>query len=133
MAEPKVKKKRSGRYCVAGGPNNQSCKSSGSDSTISFHKFPKDIRRTLWVRFVQRHRPGWQPSNSSVLCSLHFNPECYEQRPDINLDSSVKTKAWLSKTASPSVDTVNNESYNNTLTTTTPRNFYLNIISLATV
>jgi hypothetical protein len=102
--------KRGGRYCVAGGPNNTSCKNSSNTPNISFHKFPNDKRKPEWVRFVQRHRPGWQPTQSSVLCSVHFKRECYTQRPDINLgddSSGLRTKPWLnSKTAVPSIDTV---------------------------
>jgi len=114
MAESK---RRGGRYCVAGGPNNQSCKNSSNTQNISFHKFPKDGRRSAWVRFVQKHRPGWQPSDSSVLCSVHFHAECFVQRPDISLDNSFRTKPWLSKTSIPSIDMVGTPKLSTTLIT----------------
>lgn len=115
-------KKSSHRYCVAGGPNKQSCKNSSNSKDVSFHKFPNDYRRIAWIRFVQRHRPAWQPSQSSVLCSSHFTPESYEKRLDITLEMDVnsKTKPWLSKTAVPSIDIVNKSS-STTLNTTTAR------------
>ena len=76
-----TKKKRGGQYCVAGGPNQNSCKNGQFTEGISVHQFPnkaKDGKRhRMWVRFVQRYRPNWQPSSSSVLCSFHFEDSCF--------------------------------------------------------
>ena len=32
-------------------------------------------RRKKWVDFVKQKRVRWEPSKTSVLCSLHFKPE----------------------------------------------------------
>lgn len=101
--------KKGNRYCVAGGPNDKGCKNSAATPGISFHKFPNDKRRSSWIHFVQKHREtDWKPSKSSVLCSVHFEPQCYVQRTDlVGITSDVKTKAWLTKTAIPTIDSVN--------------------------
>ncbi len=103
------KKRSSGKYCVAGGPGNVSCKNNSTTEGISMHVFPReDVIRDKWVRFVRRHRANWQPSKSSVLCSVHFDPSDFEQRPDLNLgvDVSFRTKRWLKKNAVPTKDCV---------------------------
>lgn len=97
------------RTCVAGAPNNTSCQNSQGTPGISFHTFPSGKRRADWIRFVKLHRPGWQPTSTSVLCSVHFSPEAFSQRPDINLGvdgSRARTKAWLDKSAVPTIDAV---------------------------
>ena len=74
------------------------------------HTFPKNkARRDQWTRFVRRHRSNWQPSTTSVLCSAHFQPSCFEQRPDLNLVetekfSSFRSRRWLTKDAVPTID-----------------------------
>jgi hypothetical protein len=64
--------------------------------------------RNLWTKFVQKHRPDWQPSTYSALCSAHFESHCFTQRLDIGLEivNNAKTKRWLNKEAYPTVDTV---------------------------
>ena len=32
-------------------------------------------RRKKWVDFLKQKRAGWEPSKTSVLCSVHFKPE----------------------------------------------------------
>ena len=48
------------------------------------HLFPKDeaVRRQ-WVNFVHDHRPDFKPINTSVLCSVHFAPECFTRSLDL--------------------------------------------------
>lgn len=73
------------------------------------HMFPRyDATREEWVRFVRRHRAKWQPTKTSVLCSVHFELSDFEQRPDLNLGerSSFQTKRWLKKDAVPTKDCV---------------------------
>ena len=69
----KPPKKSLGKYCVAGGPGNVSCTNNSRTEGISMHMFPRDdVTREKWVRFLRRHRAKWQPSKTSVLCSVHF-------------------------------------------------------------
>jgi hypothetical protein len=61
-----------------------------------------------WTSFGQRNRPQWHPSNSSVLCLVHFQPSDFEQRLDlnINLDGKSKTKRWIEEGAIQTVQCV---------------------------
>ena len=70
----KPKTRSSGKFCVAGGPRNVSCTNNSKTEGISLHVFPRDDAiREKWIRFVQRNRAKWQPSKTSVLCSVHFD------------------------------------------------------------
>ena len=63
-----------------------SCTNNSKTEGISLHMFPRDDAiREKWIRFVQRHRAKWQPSKTSVLCSVHFDSSSFEQRADLNL------------------------------------------------
>ncbi|XP_067030157.1 uncharacterized protein [Acropora muricata] len=83
MAEQNKKKaKKGGSYCVAGAPNDVSCKNNTYTAGVSMHYFPKnEVVRQKWIKFVRRHRKDFKPSNSSVLCSVHFEDSCFEHRP----------------------------------------------------
>ena len=105
----RAKGKSLGKYCVAGGPGNVSCKNNSKTDGISMHRFPSDsFVRAKWTTFVQRHRAQWKPSSTSVLCSAHFVLADFEQRLDLNLQDAEKftTKRWLKKGSIPSVDCV---------------------------
>jgi hypothetical protein len=112
MAETRKARRKGeslGKYCVAGGPRNVSCKNNSKTEGVSMHSFPSNhVNRLKWTGFVQRHRTQWHPSNSSVLCSVHLQPSDFEQRLDLNvdLDGKSKTKRWLKKGAIPTVDCV---------------------------
>lgn len=58
MAESERKVPKSGgRYCVAGLPNNESCKNNTYTPRISMHTFPLDPGlRAQWVKYVKKHR-----------------------------------------------------------------------------
>ena len=72
--------KKGGRYCVAGGPNMTSCKNKQFTKNVSLQNFPSEPdRRNKWTKFVRRHRPGWNPSKQSHLCSVHFEESCFER------------------------------------------------------
>lgn len=76
---------------------------------ISMHMFPRDdVTSEKWVRFVRRHREKWQPSKTSVLCSVHFELSDFEQRLNFNLGdgSSFQKKRCLKKDAVPTRDCV---------------------------
>ncbi|KAH9375310.1 hypothetical protein HPB48_009178 [Haemaphysalis longicornis] len=62
------------RCCVVNG-----CPS----KTTIFHGFPQDEkRREGWIEFVRRSgRPDWVPKKNSVICSLHFELDCYSYHP----------------------------------------------------
>ena len=78
----KKKAKKGGSYCVAGAPNDVSCKNNTYTTGVSMHYFPKnEAVCQKWIRFVRRHRKDFTPSNSSVLCSVHFEDSCFEHRP----------------------------------------------------
>lgn len=84
-----VKRRRGGRYCVAGGPNNQSCKNTSYTEGIRMHQFPTDpVIRGKWVKFVQRNRKDFaEPiSKYSALCSAHFEESCYTRRFSFHLE-----------------------------------------------
>lgn len=87
---PKEKK-----YCVAAG-----CTSTNADN-ISVHEFPKEIKRELrrkWINFVKTKRQDFnQPSRFSVLCELHFAPDCYpaEYRIKQSMCIEIKKKRLL--------------------------------------
>ena len=52
--------KHGGKYCVAGGPNNVSCKNTSYTPGISMHRFPEDESlRRLWTQLTQSlHHPN---------------------------------------------------------------------------
>ena len=104
----KETKKRGGKYCVAGGPHNTSCMNTSYSPDISMHKFPKDEPwRSGWTRFVQRYRPDFVPSDTSTLCSIHFEISSFERDFSINLgefEPSVKMKRFLKRGAVPTID-----------------------------
>ena len=61
--------------CVAAGCSNT------QKPGITLHKFPKDpVLRKQWERQVQRTRAHWKATESSLLCSEHFTPECFEDK-----------------------------------------------------
>ena len=76
------KLKRGGRFCVAGAPNQQSCKNNTFTPGITMHQFPADpVLREKWTKFVQRHRHVFrEPSKYASLCSAHFDDSCYTRR-----------------------------------------------------
>nr|XP_037273256.1 THAP domain-containing protein 2-like [Rhipicephalus microplus] len=45
---------------------------------ITFHVFPKDCElRSAWERAVRRE--GWTPKKNDVLCSTHFEADCFDR------------------------------------------------------
>lgn len=103
MADKRMKRK-SGKHCIAGGPGLVSCKNGTYTEGISMHMFPKDeARRGKWERFVQRHQANFKATNSSVLCSVHFEPSCYERTLNVGEEQQRRT---LKKNAVPTVDGV---------------------------
>ena len=104
-------KKRGGLYCACGGPGGISCTNSTRTPGISMHKFPRKEKKPqeykLWVQFVRKHRLNFTPTNSSAICSAHFETSCYPMRYSLGIPSPLKPKAMYLKPGSvPTKDTV---------------------------
>jgi hypothetical protein len=104
------KKRVSGKFCVAGGPGNISCNNTSLTKDISMHTFPSDdILKRKWTQFVQKHRPGFKPSQTSVLCSVHFDKHCFTRRLDLldpeNVSVEISKSTRLVKGSVPTIDT----------------------------
>ena len=86
--------KRGGRTCAAGGPGQISCNGSYSPG-ISMHTFQVNKQiRAKWVKFVRTHRPDFQATNYSALCSLHFSLSCFTR---LKLDDLMSVSAETGK------------------------------------
>ena len=61
------------RCCIAAG-----CSTSSGEGH-SLHAFPRDeSMRKKWIRAIKQQRSNWDgPSSSLLLCSKHFEPECF--------------------------------------------------------
>ena len=61
------------RRCIAAGCNTV------SREGYSLHEFPReDAIRSKWTRAVKLQRVGWKgPTSASLLCSKHFEPDCF--------------------------------------------------------
>lgn len=72
---------------------------------VSVHSFPKDERqRAAWTRFVKLTRADWTgPSQYTVICSEHFNEECYERQHFLMKDFGIPTKKRLVPGSVPSI------------------------------
>jgi len=69
MAESAKKvKKKGGRYCVAGAPNNQSCKNNSYTPGVTMHQFPLDVNT-----YEDMKAPGILvdvDKKKQIMCSL---------------------------------------------------------------
>ena len=102
MASRSLKPRRR-QSCCAGGPNGLSCINTQHTDRISIHRFPKNSKvRKQWIDFVQRHRSGWKPTNTSILCSLHFVDSCFTTNHQIA--SSLGIKNILTRDTVPTID-----------------------------
>ena len=99
----KSSKPGGGQSCSAGGPNGLSCRNRQHTKGISIHRFPKNPKvRKQWIDFVQRHRSGWKPTDTSILCSVHFEDSCYTMNHEIA--ASLGIKSILKRDAVPTID-----------------------------
>ncbi len=109
MASTSKSRPHGGKYCVAGGPNNVSCKNSQHTEGVSIHNFPsakkEPERHSKWVRFVRKHRHEWKPSGTSVLCGSHFEDSCLKQNREIA--ASLGMRVRLKSGAVPTIDSAN--------------------------
>ena len=68
------------------------------------HLFLKnDDLRKKWTKFVQKHRPGFKPTKTLVLCSVHFTQESFPRRVDL---ADMSGDRRLEKEAFPTIDIV---------------------------
>ena len=75
-----------GRRGVAAG-----CSNTHRDS-ISMHMFPKDLElRRKWEKQVQMTRERWSATDTNILCSEHFEADCFE------VDSMIAEQLGLNK------------------------------------
>ena len=92
-------KRHGGWHCVAGLPNGISCTNGQHTEGKSVHKlsFKEKERKghQAWVRFVQRHGPKWSSTNSSFLCSDHFDESCFTKNQQIAAKLGTKRKLKL--------------------------------------
>ena len=63
--------------CVVHGCSNYANRNAG----ISLHLSPIENKiRVLWVQFVKTHRVNFNPTGRFVICSAHFDDQCFERR-----------------------------------------------------
>ena len=73
-----AKRGSGGKPCAGGAPGQISCTNNSYSPGISMHTLPKNEKvRAQWVKFVRTHRPDWEPTEYSYLCSLHFKESCF--------------------------------------------------------
>ena len=103
-----TKRARRGKFCVCGGPGLRSCTNTYHVEGISMHKFPaNEEQRKMWIKFVRKHRPNFTPTNSSVICSAHFETSCFGTRYHIGVPDELKPKArYLLEGSVPTKDSV---------------------------
>jgi len=132
-----VRKRRvSGKFCVAGGPGMVSCCNTSLTPGISMHVFPSDEGiRKKWSRFIQKHRPAFKPSKTSVICSIHFRQDCFSRRLDL-LGEDGKNAAEISmcrrliKGSIPTIDTAVEKPCTPDLTTRAKRRVSRSLIDI---
>ena len=62
------------------------------------HKFPKDANlRRQWVKIVQLKGANFvEPTEHSVICNIHFSPDCYEKSFMVEMGLRKQSPALLS-------------------------------------
>ena len=95
------KSARCGKRCVVFGCWN-TCLNEG----ISLHKFPQDKSDfRQWVKFVKTKRKNWEVTKHSVLCSEHFEQDCYSLKHKLlaNMGFIPPKKKFLLEHAIPTI------------------------------
>lgn len=84
--------------CVAAG-----CSLTYKHGVSLFH-FPKDpALKKKWIDQVRRTRDKWEPTDNSVLCSKHFEDDCFELDSKFAKAMGLKRKVRLRPNASPTL------------------------------
>ena len=96
LSEEKTWRKREG---------NAFRESFGATPGVSLRLFPKDesVRRQ-WEDFVHKHRPDFKPINTSVLCSVHFAPECFTRHDRAESKHNISGSRHLERGSIPTTD-----------------------------
>ena len=88
-------------YCSAVGCNNDS-RYVGSKQGVSYHKFPTD-GKLLEEWLAKLSRLDLDVTKDSRVCSLHFEPECFERDLKAELLGLTSTKRKLRVDAVPTI------------------------------
>ena len=60
---------------------------SSNVASFMWHRFPKDdIKRKRWVKLISKGESGFEPGNSSRVCSVHFHNDKWTSS---NLDPTL--------------------------------------------
>ncbi|XP_077407755.1 lethal(3)malignant brain tumor-like protein 2 isoform X4 [Vanacampus margaritifer] len=74
-------------HCAAGYCTNR------REDGVHMFRFPKDkIYREIWTQKVQRTKVRWTPTHMSVLCSAHFEEDCFNPLPALRQSLGFKVK-----------------------------------------
>ena len=68
---------------------------------INSQKIPKK-ESSGSILFIYRHRSGWKPTKTSILCSVHFEDSCFTTNRQIA--SSLGIKSISTRDAIPTID-----------------------------
>lgn len=85
------------RECAVGGCCNR------PKDGVSLHAFPVDEKiRKLWEKAVHSTRKYWAgPSKHTVVCSEHFEDECFDPSYQLKISMGMTSKRSLIKGAVP--------------------------------
>nr|XP_023015399.1 THAP domain-containing protein 1-like [Leptinotarsa decemlineata] len=83
---------------------NNSANKNKALSSVTFHRFPKNIKlRNMWVEATRRL--DWAPPKDAVICSVHFEESCLYTTPKGQhkvIEGSIPTKLLLKVESAPS-------------------------------
>ena len=82
------RKNRGGKRCIAALCSNK------YEDGVSLFRFPRDDKLAeMWSKEVRKTRADWKkPSKSSVLCSDHFEADCFEPGPQLAAAFGLATR-----------------------------------------
>ena len=79
-------------YYIAGEPNLANCENKIGSPGISMQYFPlEESLRDKWTWFVRFHRNDFVPKKTSCLYSIHFEENCFENKPLIVTNADGQT------------------------------------------
>lgn len=76
-----------------GGCSVVGCRNRFTRGKLHFYRFPKDVRRDVWIQFSRKGN-SFVPKGSSTICEVHFSKECFMEKKD---------RVHLSKDAVPTI------------------------------
>ena len=70
------------------------CSNDYSKKGVSLHSSPiSGQKRAEWVKFVRTHRKNFSPNSRFVVCSVHFEKDCFLRPRDSRLKIQLKPGA----------------------------------------